>query len=193
MSHRLTPRRERGTSLVEVLVTVVVVAFGLLGLAAFQAKARIGSIESYQRAQASVLLHDMQARIAGNNANAADYVTTTPLGTGDGQSEDCSALAAGAGRDRCEWSLALKGAAARNADNSKAGAMQDARGCITEVQPANPATGVCQPAIYLVTVAWQGLHPTKAPAQACGQGKYGPDTHRRAMSVRVAVGLPGCF
>ena len=47
---------QRGVSLIEVLITMVVVAFGLLGLAAFQAKAQVGSIESYQRAQAAVLL-----------------------------------------------------------------------------------------------------------------------------------------
>jgi type IV pilus assembly protein PilV len=182
--------RQRGTSLVEVLVTLVVVAFGLLGIAAFQAKAQVGSIESYQRAAAAVLLEDMQSRMTGNRAAAASYVTATPLGTDDGLDTDCSTLA-GAARDKCEWSQALKGAAEK-AGTRQAGAMQGARGCVTEVQAKNDAAGVCIPAVYLVTVAWQGLHPTKAPAQACAKGSYGDDTNRRAMSVRVAVGLPTC-
>ncbi|MFC0254501.1 prepilin-type N-terminal cleavage/methylation domain-containing protein [Massilia consociata] len=184
--------RERGVSLVEVLVTVVVVAFGLLGLAAFQAKAHVGSIESYQRAQAAVLLQDMQARLAGNSGHAGDYVTGAPLGTGSELGQDCAAEPAGSARDLCEWSAALKGAAERRADGNNAGAMQDARGCVTQVRAMNDAPGVCIPAVYLVTVAWQGMHATRAPAQACGRDQYGPDTHRRAVSVRVAVGLPGC-
>jgi type IV pilus assembly protein PilV len=187
--------RQRGTSLIEVLVTLVVVAFGLLGLAAFQAKAQVGSIESYQRAAAAVLLEDMQARMTGNHADAASYVTAAPLGTSDGMSADCSAAASRAARDKCEWSLDLKGAGetvGTGAGTRQAGAMQGAVGCVAEVQARNAAAGVCTPAVYLVTVAWQGLHPTRAPAQACGQGRYGADTNRRAMSVRVAVALPTC-
>lgn len=185
------PSGQRGVSLVEVLVTLVVVAFGLLGLAAFQAKAQIGSIESYQRAQAAVLLQDMQSRLAGNSANAAAYLTDTPLGTESEIGEDCALEAAGSARDLCEWSAALKGAAEQSGEN-KAGAMEGARGCITQLETADESAGVCKPAVYLVTVAWQGLHPTRAPSQECGSGSYGDDTNRRAISVRVAVGLPGC-
>jgi type IV pilus assembly protein PilV len=184
-------RRQRGTSLVEVLITMVVLAFGLLGLAAFQSKAQVGSVESYQRAQASVLLQDMQSRLLGNSADAASYVTTTPLGADDTDATDCATLAAGAARDKCEWSQALKGASEQKG-TSKIGAMQDARGCVAQLQAENTAAGVCTPAVYLVTVAWQGLHKTKPPAQACGKDQYGDDSNRRALSVRVAVGLPSC-
>jgi type IV pilus assembly protein PilV len=183
-----------GVSLVEVLVTVVILAFGLLGIAAFQAKAQIGALEGYQRAQAIVLLQDMRARLAGNPAHAADYLTASPLGTNDGQSADCATLAAGGARDKCEWSRALKGAAVADAGGAQGGstAMIGARGCIEEVQARNEAPGVCQPGIYRVSVAWQGLHPTKAPALACARDAYGPDTSRRAIAVRVVVGTPRC-
>ncbi len=184
---------QRGVSLIEVLITMVVVAFGLLGLAAFQAKAQVGSIESYQRAQAAVLLQDMQSRLSGNSDKAADYVTTTPLGTDSALGEDCSTAAAGAARDLCEWSAALQGAAEERADGNKAGAMEGARGCIQEVRAADPSPGVCMPGVYLVTVAWQGMHATRAPSQSCGRDAYGPDTNRRAVSARVAIGLPGCI
>lgn len=189
------PLRQRGTSLIEVLVTLVVVAFGLLGLAAFQAKAQVGSIESYQRAAAAVLLADMQSRIIGNHADAASYVTTTALGTNDALGSDCSAATSTAARDQCEWSVDLKGAGetvGSGAAKTAAGAMQGAVGCVEQVQAKNDAAGVCTPAIYLVTVAWQGLHATRAPAQSCGKGSFGVDTNRRAMSVRVAIALPTC-
>ena len=185
-------QRQRGVSLVEVLVTMVVLAFGLLGLAAFQTKAQVGSIESYQRAQAAVLLQDMQSRLSGNSADAASYLTDGPLGTGSAVGADCKLAAAGSARDQCEWSAALKGAAEKR-DGVLGGAMQGARGCITQVQAQNAAPGVCRPAVYLVSVSWQGMHATRAPAQACGKGLYGTDTNRRTISARVAVGLPACI
>jgi type IV pilus assembly protein PilV len=67
-----------------------------------------------------------------------------------------------------------------------------ARGCVEELQAKDETPGLCKPGIYRVTVAWQGLHPTKAPALACGKDLYGDDTNRRAISVRVAIGVPRC-
>lgn len=188
----LTLPRQRGTTLVEVLVTLVIVAFGLLGIAAFQAKAQVGSIEAYQRAQAVVLLEDLQARMSGNPAQAASYVTTTPLGTED-EPGDCTTVAAGSARDKCEWSTALLGAAElKGTAETRMGAMLGARGCVTQLQARNETDGACAAGVYQLTVAWQGLHATRAPASTCGQGEYGDDTMRRAIGVRVAVGVPHC-
>jgi type IV pilus assembly protein PilV len=184
-------RRQAGTTLIEVLVTVVLLAFGLLGIAAFQAKAQVGALEAYQRAQAVVLLEDLQARMSGNPAGSAGYVTTTPLGTGEA-AVDCSGVAAGTARDRCEWGSLLRGASeALNGNN--VGAMIGARGCVELIQARDPTTGVCQPGIYRATVAWQGMHPTTAPVLTCGKGSFGAnDNMRRAISVRIAIGTPSC-
>jgi type IV pilus assembly protein PilV len=192
MAHLTRPPRQRGTSLLEVMITMVLVAFGLLGIAAFQSKAQVGSIEAYQRAQAVLLLEDLQSRINGNSAQAGAYVTATALGTGDTQPANCSTVAAGSARDLCEWSHALKGAA-EVLSSANVGAMTGARGCVTQVQAKDESAGVCTQGIYQLTVAWQGMHPTLAPAQACGAGLYGTDNLRRAISVRVAVGLPHCI
>jgi type IV pilus assembly protein PilV len=187
------PYASTGLSLVEVLVTVVILAFGLLGIAALQAKMQVGSIEAYQRAQAVVLLDDMRARLLGNPANAADYVTATPLGTHDTtQPSDCTTLAIGSARDLCEWGQELLGAAEQNAAGANSGAMVGARGCVEQLQAPNPAAGVCQPGIYRLTVAWQGMHETRASSLACAKDLYGPDANRRAIAVQVAIGLPGC-
>ncbi|MBA5690697.1 type IV pilus modification protein PilV [Duganella sp. LX47W] len=177
--------------MIEVLVTLVILAFGLLGVAALQGKMQLGTIESYQRAQAVVLLEDMGARIQSNRASAAAYVLNTPAGTGDGQPGDCSTLAAGTPRDICEWSNALKGAAELKA-GAKVGAMVGARGCIDQVQAPDATKGVCRPGIYQVTVTWQGVHKTVASALTCATGLYGDDSYRRAIAVHVTIGLPAC-
>ena len=181
--------RERGTSLIEVLITMVILAFGLLGLAGMQSKLHLATAESYQRAQAIVLLNDLSERINANRAGAAGYVTATALGTGDSEPASCTAVAAGAARDKCEVSNALKGAAEKKS-SANMGAMTNARACVAVVQALDSTT--CTPGIYQVTVAWQGLHKTKAPEEACGKDQYGDDAYRRAISVRVTVGTPTC-
>jgi len=64
---------QRGTSLIEVLVTMVILAFGLLGAAGLQARLQLADMESYQRAQALVLMDDIASRIATNRAHAVDH------------------------------------------------------------------------------------------------------------------------
>ncbi|PWF41596.1 type IV pilus modification PilV family protein [Massilia glaciei] len=189
-NHR--PRRHDGTTLIEVLVTMVILAFGLLGLAAFQSKVQIGSLESYQRAQAVILLADMQARMNGNYVNAGSYVGAT-YGAGDTVTS-CAGVAAGGARDRCEWSLALLGGSEKGTDASNLGAMTGARGCVTQIQARVSNPGVsCVRGIYLVSVAWQGLHATIPPSPVCGKGQYGEDTMRRVITARVVAGTPECF
>jgi type IV pilus assembly protein PilV len=191
---RFIRRRQGGTTMLEVLVTILILSFGLLGLAGLQAKIHLAEMEAYQRAQAVVLLADMVERINANRANAAAYVTGTasPLGTGDTQSTTCP-TATGVARDQCEWSNALKGAA-ETLSSVRVGAMIGARGCIAQLQAPDTSWGVCKPGIYQVTVVWQGLNATATPSLACASGSsYGSTTAlRRAIAANVAVALSSC-
>lgn len=184
---------QRGFSLIEVLVTILILAFGLLGLAGLQARTMTMEMESYQRAQALVLLHDMAARLEGNVAQAASYVTTAALGTGDDQPASCASLAVGSARDHCEWSNQLKGAA-ESSGGASLGAMLGARGCVTQVQAPNATTGICTPGIYEVVVAWQGMVETVAPNASitCGKDLYSSEAARRVVTLRVTSGTVGC-
>lgn len=182
--------------MVEVLVTMVILAFGLLGIAALQTKVGVAEMESYQRAQALLTLSQITERMNANPAQtaAAAYVTAGTVGTGDAQPADCTGIAQGANRDLCEWSNALKGASEQSA-GAKVGGMQGARGCITPVQPFSSVLGACSAGVYQVTVAWQGLVPTVAPAAlACGAGSYGGnDAFRRVVSATVSVPPISCY
>src|SRR5947207_2887527 len=182
-----TSQFQYGATMIEVLITIVILAFGLLGLVGLQAKVQLAEVESYQRAQAVVMLNDMVDRINANPGTAGNYVSATVFGTGDATNTPPCPAAVGAARDQCEWSVALQGAAELQG-TTKLGAMTDARGCIGLVQAANAGAGVCTPGIYLVTVTWQGLNATAAPSSACGQNLYGTDTYRRAISARVVIG-----
>ncbi len=68
--------RQTGLTLVEVLVSVVILLVGLLGLAALMTNSQKAESESYQRAQALLLLQDMVGRINANRAVAACYAIT---------------------------------------------------------------------------------------------------------------------
>jgi type IV pilus assembly protein PilV len=182
----------RGFTLIEVLITLVVIAIGVLGVGALQARTHLSALESAQRAQAVALANDMISRINLHREVAADYATLAPLGTGAADATDCATLASGPPRDQCEWSKLLKGSAER-VGGANAGAMIGARGCIELVQARNDAPGVCQPAIVQVTTAWQGVVETSAPSLACGSGAYGDDRLRRATATRVVIGLPKCL
>ena len=175
--------RQRGLSLLEALITIVILAFGILGLATLQAKMQEAEVESYARSQALVLLEDMAARLSAHRSVAATYVTASPLGTGDAEPTDCSATALGVARDTCEWSNALKGGS-ELAGSARVGAMIGGRGCIEPLPGADPPS-------YRITVAWQGLSATVEPEVACGQALYGANGLRRAVAKVVSIASLG--
>ena len=101
VSMQMHPRTQRGVSLVEVLVAMVILAVGLLGLVGLQGRLHVLQMESYQRAQALMLLHDMASRVMLNRSNADDYVTASPLGEG----ADCSLIVGATRSDRRQSGL----------------------------------------------------------------------------------------
>lgn len=178
-----------GAALIEALVAILIVSFGLMALAGLQATMNAAVLEAYQRTQALTLMQDMVQRIVANQGNAASYVTPQPVGTG--ALADCAAPATLAQRDLCEWSSLLRGAG-ETQDGTSVGAMVAGRGCVEQLQATDPAPGVCLPGIYRVTVAWQGFTATVPPAVSCGQDLYSRETQRKAVTAQVLVALPGC-
>lgn len=151
-----------GMTMIEVLVSVILLSVGLLGLAALQARMQQAELESYQRVQALILVNDMAQRMAANRYDAANYVTgtSTPLGTG----MTCpTTTTTTQQRDTGEWCNALQGSTELSG-TANVGAVIGARGC---VESLNADT-------YMVTVAWQGAGPLAAPPNsvACGANQY---------------------
>lgn len=168
--------------MLEVLITLVILAIGLLGLAGLQSRLQASEMEAYQRAQALILLDDMASRITTNRANAVNYVTGTdsPLGVGMTCPSDTSTQRK---IDHKEWCAALQGAA-ETSGGANVGAMLGGRGCVEDLGGG----------AYRVTVAWQGLTPIASPAVACGQGSYDSagtactdDLCRRAVFTVVRI------
>lgn len=180
-------KKNIGFSLVEVLVTIVILMIGLLGLAGLQGRALTSQLESYQRSQALVLLKDIENRINANRKNAANYVTALNTTLGVGATCPVSTNPANiVANDKGEWCNALKGAA----EGSSAGAMIGARGCVYQITA--PATGVA--AKYQAVVSWQGLNSSKAPdistataAGNCGNNSYGSESLHRVVALPISI------
>ncbi len=80
--HRPAPRRrDAGFTLLEILVTMLVLAIGLLGIAAMQLRGLQYSHDAYLRSQISILAYDMADRMRLNRAAAATYASTYTVPT----------------------------------------------------------------------------------------------------------------
>ncbi len=79
LSHARSPRRQTGFSLIEVLVTLVILAFGLLGIAGLMVSGISNTASSEALSKASQLAGDMADRMRANPAAAlsatSEYIT----------------------------------------------------------------------------------------------------------------------
>lgn len=178
-------RKNRGFTLIEVLVTLLILAIGLLGLAGLHTTMLRTELEALQRSQAILLLEDMANRLRSNPAVARNAASAYLGEYGVGTSlADCSSPV---NADKCAWDTALDGAAVESSNGENIGAMIGARGCVERL-----SGGASTQVLLRVTVAWQGLSPTVAPELSCGEGDYGDDDSlRRAVSVVVALAYLG--
>ncbi len=202
------PANSRGVTMLEVLVTLTIVTIGLLGIAGLQARAHVAELESYQRAQALVLLYDMVDRINNNRLAATCYAFTTDTTNGKPYVGDtaggghlstpvssCAAstpaantLANAAVND---WNSLLLGSS-ETKSGASVGAMLGARGCVSydsgsEFIDATSGLNIGGTGMYTVAVSWQGMADTFAPTSTCAKGLYGSEAKRRTVWVTMRL------
>lgn len=104
-----------GFTLIEILIAMVVLAFGLLGLAGLQASGLKNNMSSANRSQATQLAYDIADRMRANNFDASlfggsKYITVAP--TAAVQEPTCTTTAGCtaaqmAEQDLYEWNIDL--------------------------------------------------------------------------------------
>ena len=183
--NRLTS--QSGFTLIEVLVTFLIVAIGLLGLGALQVNTMNNSFETYQRALVANIVEDMAARIRMNTnaAVAGEYfVDMSSVGA-----SGCGGL--GSQRDLCEWQAQIEGSSAKASDSVDAqgepvarnvGAPLGARGCIERLGESDSRKTWIR-----VSVAWIGITPQSETPLQCGAEEMGDEAYRRVVFRDVAV------
>ena len=183
-----------GFAMVEVMVTVVVMTFGLLGVAGLVSRSFVTETEAVQRTQASMLLQDMASRIEANRAQVAAYVTGDNGLTGYPTNEypptgaviACNGAATIADRDRCDWGQLMAGSEERIAGDN-AGVLIGAIGCVYELDAFNR--------VYAIAISWMAASPGAAPLidpnfppTGCGRDRFGNENQRRVMVTMLRIG-----
>ncbi|MEO0971671.1 MAG: type IV pilus modification protein PilV [Pseudomonadota bacterium] len=147
-------RRQQGLSLIEVLVTLVVISIGMLGIAALYVESLRVGYTALSRTRAVSLAADMADRIRGNGAgeefytaDAAAASNTAPFAcaqTGGAPAADCTAdeLAA---YDVWQWKTLI-------GNSSSASAQQlGLPGGVGTIEYDNTTA----PSTFTITVSWQ--------------------------------------
>src|SRR5437868_13009110 len=88
-------KNERGVGLIEVLITVLVLATALLALAALQLRSLQFNHSAYVRSQANIMVYDIVDRMRLNRTN----ITAYNIGFED-EANDSGSIA---GRDLLDW------------------------------------------------------------------------------------------
>lgn len=166
---RLRRRKARGFAMIEVLVTVLVIAFGLLGIVNLQLSVKRASHQTSQRTVAYTLANDMMERIRVNSAGASSYVTANALTGGTIAVQPACAgatctAAETASRDLFNWERLLDSGSVR-VNGANAGGLISPSGCVTfNAAPGLPAgTNTGQ---VSVIVTWIGLDEVQGAASA---------------------------
>lgn len=67
--------KQKGVSLIEAMVSLIVLSIGMLGMVALQSKALQANQSSYYRTQIAILAEDIMDRMRANKPNASLYKT----------------------------------------------------------------------------------------------------------------------
>nr|CAX84061.1 Type IV pilus assembly protein PilV [uncultured bacterium] len=196
-----------GFSLLEILITLLIVSVGLLGLASLLSRMHIAELEAYQRTQALILLADIAERLnihrdtrfcfafTTNATLGTPYIGATgtgwslPTGCADGSAIQNSQADAAI----LDLNDQLQGMAERKTGStSGSGAMIGARACIrydgSDLLTDSTGASIAESGTFTITVTWQGIAPTMAPpaTSACANGLYGStEALRRAVSLTL--------
>ena len=186
-------RRQRGVSLLEVLVALIILSVGLLGVASLQGMSKAASYQSYQRSMATNLVDGIIERIRANPTAAANYHTglSAPLGDGTQSTPgtNCNSTACTGAQlatyDLWEFDQTIAGAHITLADATKVGGLLNPKGCIV----FTAATGKTNTGQLSVILSWEGMMETTdaatSAAVTCGATAATTDKSRRQVVVNA--------
>ena len=150
-----TVSAQRGFTMIEVLVSVVVLSVGLLGIAGLQATGQASNQSAYLRSQATSLAYDMVDRIRANTTglkngsyNAIDTTNNNYANPGCGQSPACGTPAQIAQYDMWDWQTQL------------AQQLPSGNGTVT---------GAGAGSVFTVTIMWDD-NRNGSSSKTCGSG-----------------------
>lgn len=176
------PKAARGSTLMESLISLVILSLGSLGVAGMQITSKQSTFESMQRTRAAYFANDVIERIRTNPTGLAVYsgkvvgggtIATKPspaCGTG----APCSPAQLAA-YDLWEWEQAIDGAAAKSSNGNSSGLLAPT-GCITNVNGQ-----------VNVAISWYGMKRMSDGAGAATSSCGTAGSNRRQLVVATFV------
>ncbi len=184
-------RWQRGFSLLELLIALLVFSVGVLAIAGLQIVSKQANYEGLQRTTASQIAHGLLEDIRMNGPGAATYLAAGDLGNGSRGAEPVPNCKAGtecnaaqkAAYDLWFWEQIMDGNLESNGGVGAGGLLLPTL-CI-----AGPPGGGA--GTYQVTVAWRGTATlTSNVNNACGagSGNYGANNElRRILQIPTFI------
>ena len=182
---------QRGFSLIELLIALIVFSVGLLAVAGLQTVSKQSNFEALQRTSASQIAYGMLQDMRVNGDAIAVYLAAGEMGGGARGGEpapNCSGVstcnsAQKAAHDLWFWEQVLDGNLEMSGDTGAGGLVLPTL-CVGG--PAGGAAG-----IYTVTIAWRGsASMSNGNASDCGSagGDYGAENEfRRIMQIPTYI------
>ncbi len=170
--HKTTDPRQRGIGMIEILVTVFILAIGLLGIAGTQFMSKRANYEAVQRTTATLLANDILERMRANSAPTVAAASKLPqyvangggLGGGSFTKPDVPPAAGDTEAimlyDLWEWEQAIDGTATETTGAESTGGLVSPSACIYTT--ADPAA-VNKSGRYMVTIVWRGTAKLSDP------------------------------
>jgi len=184
-------RQQRGFSLIELLVALIVFSVGLLAIAGLQTVSKQANYEAIQRTAAAQIAYGLLEDMRVNGDAVDTYLAAGDLGGGSRGGEPAPNCQAGAECNAAQkathdlwfWEQALDGNLETNGGAGTGGLVLPTM-CI-----AGPAGGGA--GIYQVTIAWRGTASmNSAVANPCGTagGNYGAaNEFRRIIQIPTFI------
>ena len=182
---------QRGFSLLELLIALVVFSIGMLAVAGLQTVSKQAHFEGLQRTMASQIAHGLLEDIRTNGGALDIYRTAVPLGGGSRGGEpapncrdgaECNSVQKAA-HDLWFWEQALDGTMETSGGAGVGGLVLPTM-CVD-----GPAVGGA--GIYQVTIVWRGTASiTNGNNNPCGalNGDYGADLRfRRIIEIPTYI------
>jgi len=182
----MSPKRN-GFSLIEVMVSLVILVIGLIGIFNLHIISKQGSFESFQQTQASYYANDIINRMRINSSQLATY-NGTYTGSTIASAKSCD-VAVGANVictnietrnwDLFQWERAFLGTSEKSSDNTNVGGLDSPTACISVNAPN-----------VTVVITWKGIRTSSDGAE--GQADVVKDCgsssdRRRTLVINTAI------